>query len=137
MGASNDDWGIPASNMTKKKRENLGVALEVRGDGRGEVGHVLRCLSPRRVVGRPGAGWRRGLGRREGKGAASLGDARVLGGPCVYRALRGLRKEPDAGGPGTAGMGAGGGDSGGKRRGGNRGPEGGGTGNEVLQGDLQ
>ncbi|XP_006104455.3 coiled-coil domain-containing protein 167 isoform X2 [Myotis lucifugus] len=31
MGASNDDWGIPASNMTKKKRENLGVALEIDG----------------------------------------------------------------------------------------------------------
>ncbi|XP_014925281.2 coiled-coil domain-containing protein 167 isoform X2 [Acinonyx jubatus] len=30
-GASNNDWGIPASNMTKKKRENLGVALEIDG----------------------------------------------------------------------------------------------------------
>ncbi|VTJ91822.1 Hypothetical predicted protein, partial [Marmota monax] len=27
-GVSSDEWGIPASNMTKKKRENLGVALE-------------------------------------------------------------------------------------------------------------
>lgn len=31
MGVSNADWGIPASNMTKKKRENVGVAQEVRG----------------------------------------------------------------------------------------------------------
>nr|XP_060471366.1 coiled-coil domain-containing protein 167 isoform X2 [Panthera onca] len=31
VGASNNDWGIPASNMTKKKRENLGVALEIDG----------------------------------------------------------------------------------------------------------
>uniref|UniRef100_A0A671DK15 Coiled-coil domain-containing protein 167 n=2 Tax=Rhinolophus ferrumequinum TaxID=59479 RepID=A0A671DK15_RHIFE len=31
MGASNNDWGIPAINMTKKKRENLGVALEIDG----------------------------------------------------------------------------------------------------------
>ncbi|XP_047587955.1 coiled-coil domain-containing protein 167 [Lutra lutra] len=30
-GASNNDWGIAASNMTKKKRENLGVALEIDG----------------------------------------------------------------------------------------------------------
>lgn len=30
-----NDRGIPASNMTKKKRENVGVALEVRGDGGG------------------------------------------------------------------------------------------------------
>lgn len=47
MGASNNDWGIPAINMTKKKRENLGVALEVRG----EVGWaILLLLSPGRVV---------------------------------------------------------------------------------------
>ena len=32
MGASNNDSGNPSSNMTKKKRENLGVALEVRGE---------------------------------------------------------------------------------------------------------
>ena len=31
VGASNNDSGNPSSNMTKKKRENLGVALEVRG----------------------------------------------------------------------------------------------------------
>uniref|UniRef100_A0A2R8M409 Coiled-coil domain-containing protein 167 n=2 Tax=Callithrix jacchus TaxID=9483 RepID=A0A2R8M409_CALJA len=31
VGASSDDWGIPTSNMTKKKRENLGVALEIDG----------------------------------------------------------------------------------------------------------
>ncbi|XP_008691595.2 coiled-coil domain-containing protein 167 isoform X3 [Ursus maritimus] len=31
VGAPNNDWGIPASNMTKKKRENLGVALEIDG----------------------------------------------------------------------------------------------------------
>ncbi|KAG8512012.1 Coiled-coil domain-containing protein 167 [Galemys pyrenaicus] len=28
-GTSSNDWGIPASNMTKKKRENRGVALEM------------------------------------------------------------------------------------------------------------
>lgn len=33
VGVPNNDWGIPASNMTKKKREILGVALEVRGEG--------------------------------------------------------------------------------------------------------
>ena len=38
MGASNNDWGIRANNMAKKKRENLGVALEVREVG---VGHVI------------------------------------------------------------------------------------------------
>ncbi|CAK6447039.1 unnamed protein product [Pipistrellus nathusii] len=31
MGVSNADWGIPASNMTKKKRENVGVAQEMDG----------------------------------------------------------------------------------------------------------
>nr|XP_031290659.1 coiled-coil domain-containing protein 167 isoform X2 [Camelus dromedarius] len=31
VGASNNDCGIPASNMTKKKRENLGVAVEIDG----------------------------------------------------------------------------------------------------------
>ncbi|XP_003923276.2 coiled-coil domain-containing protein 167 [Saimiri boliviensis] len=31
VGASSDDSGMPASNMTKKKRENLGVALEIDG----------------------------------------------------------------------------------------------------------
>ncbi|KAM7136904.1 coiled-coil domain-containing protein 167 [Molossus nigricans] len=31
MGVSKMTRGIPASNMTKKKRENLGVALEIDG----------------------------------------------------------------------------------------------------------
>ncbi|XP_063095037.1 coiled-coil domain-containing protein 167 isoform X2 [Cavia porcellus] len=31
MGVPREDQGIPASNMTKKKRENLGVALEIDG----------------------------------------------------------------------------------------------------------
>ncbi|XP_052504167.1 coiled-coil domain-containing protein 167 [Budorcas taxicolor] len=31
VGASNNDSGNPSSNMTKKKRENLGVALEIDG----------------------------------------------------------------------------------------------------------
>ncbi|XP_024413449.2 coiled-coil domain-containing protein 167 [Desmodus rotundus] len=31
MGASNNYWGIRANNMAKKKRENLGVALEIDG----------------------------------------------------------------------------------------------------------
>ncbi|XP_053456863.1 coiled-coil domain-containing protein 167 isoform X3 [Nycticebus coucang] len=31
MSASSKDWGISASNMTKKKRESLGVALEIDG----------------------------------------------------------------------------------------------------------
>ncbi|XP_003789205.1 coiled-coil domain-containing protein 167 isoform X2 [Otolemur garnettii] len=31
MSASSNDWGISASNMTKKKRESLGVALEIDG----------------------------------------------------------------------------------------------------------
>lgn len=41
MGAPNDDWGIPAINMTKKKRENLGIALEVRGEV--EMGQIVSC----------------------------------------------------------------------------------------------
>lgn len=43
MGASNNDWGISAINMTKKKRENLGVALEVRGEV--GVGYIVVAFS--------------------------------------------------------------------------------------------
>lgn len=42
MGVPREDQGIPASNMTKKKRENLGVALEVRGGV--ELGVFVSCL---------------------------------------------------------------------------------------------
>lgn len=74
VGASNNDWGIPASNMTKKKRENLGVALEVRGELRG--GPSPSLSSPRSwVVCPPGCRLEEGL-RGESEGYAGLGEGR-------------------------------------------------------------
>uniref|UniRef100_A0A7N5K7T1 Coiled-coil domain-containing protein 167 n=1 Tax=Ailuropoda melanoleuca TaxID=9646 RepID=A0A7N5K7T1_AILME len=85
VGAPNNDWGIPASNMTKKKRENLGVALEI--DGLEEK--LLRCRRDLEAVNSRLYGVELSPEAREGAEAASARE------PEEHAALCGHLHPPD------------------------------------------
>lgn len=104
MGASNNDWGIRASNMAKKKRENLGVAVEVSGVG---VGPVVSGLLP--AAGSwvsLAAGWGRGLREAVRRTRVWKREAGGVRGPRV-RTCRGTKLGEAEGAPkvGTGGEG--------------------------------